>query len=65
MTDLLQSVNRNPKACYQPTCLIDLDLPPEILNALEAIAAKKGVSLEEVIWTAIDQGILREFGSNN
>jgi hypothetical protein len=58
-------MNRNPKACYQPTRLIDLDLPPETIAALEAIAAKKGISLEEVVSTAIDRGILREFNSNN
>ena len=58
-------MNRNRKLCYLPTALLDLDLPPETIAALEAIAAKKGVSLEEVIWTAIDQGILREKHSNN
>jgi hypothetical protein len=58
-------MNRTPKTCYQPTCLVDLDLAPETWAALEAIAAKKGVSVEQVIWTALDQGILREFGSSN
>ena len=58
-------MNRNPESCYQPSERIDLDLPPETIAALEAIAARKGISLEEVVWTAIDQGILREFGSNN
>jgi hypothetical protein len=57
-------MNRNPKD-YQPTCLVDLDLAPETWAVLEAMAAKKGVSVEQVIWTAIDQWILRELGSNN
>jgi hypothetical protein len=47
-------MNRN---CYLPTALLDLDLPPETIAALEAIAARKGLGLEQVIWTAIDQGI--------
>jgi hypothetical protein len=58
-------MNWNPKSCYQPTCLVDLDLALETWAAIEAIAAKKGVSVEQVIWTVLDQWILREFGSSN
>jgi hypothetical protein len=43
---LPEAMNRTPKACYQPTRLIDLDLPSEIWAVLKTIAARKGISLE-------------------
>jgi hypothetical protein len=48
---LPEALNRTPKTCYHPICLADLDLTPEPWSALEAIAARKGVSVEQVIWT--------------
>jgi hypothetical protein len=45
---------------------IPLDLDPKtLLTDLNKIALEKGLDLDQVIWTAIDQYILREKGQNN
>jgi len=38
---------------------------PETLAALDKIAWDKGLDIEQVFWTAIDQYILSETGQNN
>jgi hypothetical protein len=43
----------------------DFDIDPETLTALQRLALEKGLDFEQVVWTALDQYILREKGANN
>jgi hypothetical protein len=44
---------------------IPLDIDPETWLALDLMAVERGCSAEQLVWTAIDQYILRETGQNN
>jgi hypothetical protein len=40
-------------------------LTPKTLAALDKIALEKGLDIEQIVWTALNQYFLRETGANN